>query len=66
MIRELIEGEAARPIASVAGYHSGAQAAVPDMMEMEPFQTVDKSSKNYKAGWNACRAAMLHHKERTE
>jgi hypothetical protein len=42
------------------------QAAVPDMVEMEPFQTVDKSSKNYKAGWNACRAAMLRHKERTE
>ena len=29
------------------------------MMKMEPFQTIDKSSKNYAAGWNACRAAML-------
>jgi hypothetical protein len=46
--------------------YSGTQAAVPDMMEMEPFQTVDKSSKNYKAGWNACRAAILANKERTE
>jgi len=29
------------------------------MMKMEPFQTIDKSSKNYAAGWNACRLAML-------
>lgn len=46
--------------------YSSPQAAVPDMMEMEPFQTVDKSSKNYKAGWNACISAMLATEERTE
>jgi hypothetical protein len=46
--------------------YSGTQAAVPEAMKMGPFQTIDKSSKNYKAGWNACRAAMLAHKERTE
>jgi hypothetical protein len=29
------------------------------MMKMEPFQTIDRGSKNYAAGWNACRLAML-------
>ena len=29
------------------------------MMKMEPFQTIDRGSKNYVAGWNACRVAML-------
>jgi len=32
---------------------------IPIAMEMEPFQTIDKASKNYKAGWNACRASLL-------
>lgn len=36
-----------------------AQTQVPDLIPMEPFQTIDAGSKNYKAGWNACRAAML-------
>lgn len=35
-----------------------AQTALPPRMEMEPYQTVDRSSTNYKAGWNACRKAM--------
>lgn len=43
------------------------RAKLPCAMEMEPFQTVDKASKNYKAGWNACRASLLTaSKERTE
>jgi hypothetical protein len=29
------------------------------VMKMEPFQTIDRGSKNYAAGWNACRLAML-------
>jgi hypothetical protein len=33
-------------------------AEVP-VMKMEPFQTIDRGSKNYAAGWNACRVAML-------
>jgi hypothetical protein len=37
------------------------------MMKMEPFQTIDRGSKNYAAGWNACRLAMLAaSQERTE
>lgn len=32
---------------------------VPPRMEMEPYQTVDRRSTNYKAGWNACRKVML-------
>ena len=32
---------------------------VPARMEMEPYQTVDRGSTNYWAGWNACRRAML-------
>jgi len=33
--------------------------AIPAALPMEPFQTIDMGSKNYKAGWNACRSAML-------
>lgn len=33
--------------------------AIPAALPMEPFQTIDMGSKNYKAGWNACRLAML-------
>lgn len=32
---------------------------VPERLPVEPYQTVDRSSTNYKAGWNACRKAML-------
>lgn len=35
-----------------------AQTSLPPRMEMEPYQTVDRGSTNYKAGWNACRKAM--------
>ena len=36
-----------------------AKAAVPEKYKMQPYQTVDKGSTNYKAGWNACINAML-------
>jgi len=62
MIEARMTGKA---LASREG-ESSPQAAVPELMKMEPYQTIDKSSKNYKAGWNACRAAILAHKERTE
>lgn len=32
---------------------------LPDSLPMEPYQTVDRGSPHYKAGWNACRRAML-------
>jgi len=32
---------------------------IPQAMPMEPFQTIDRGSKNFKAGWNACRGAMI-------
>jgi hypothetical protein len=28
---------------------------VPEAIKMQPFQTVDRSNKNFKAGWNFCR-----------
>jgi hypothetical protein len=33
---------------------------IPDAIPMEPYQTIDRSSKNYKAGWNACRIAVIN------
>lgn len=36
-----------------------AKTAVPEKYKMQPYQTVDKGSTNYKAGWNACINAML-------
>lgn len=36
-----------------------ALATVPDAMPLQPFTTIDRGSKNYAAGWNACRAAVL-------
>ena len=33
--------------------------SIPAALPMEPFQTIDMGSKNYKAGWNRCRLAML-------
>ena len=36
-----------------------AKAAAPEKYKMQPYQTVDKGSTNYKAGWNACINAML-------
>jgi hypothetical protein len=39
--------------------HPPAQPKVPEPLPMEPFATIDKDSKNYRAGWNACRRAML-------
>lgn len=38
----------ARPAAQVV--------KLPERMKMEPYQTVNQSSTNYKAGFNACRA----------
>jgi len=35
-----------------------AKKAIPEPIKMEPFQTIDKASKNYSAGWNACRAEI--------
>lgn len=32
---------------------------IPQSIPMEPFQTIDKSNKNYKAGWNACRSEFI-------
>jgi hypothetical protein len=39
--------------------HPPAQPQVPEPLPMEPFATIDKDSKNYRAGWNACRQVML-------
>jgi len=36
-----------------------AKTAVPEKYKMQPYQTVDKGSTNYKAGWNAGINAML-------
>lgn len=36
-----------------------ALSGLPGSLPMEPYQTVDRSSPHYKAGWNACRRAML-------
>lgn len=36
-----------------------ALSGLPDSLPMEPYQTVDRGSPHYKAGWNACRRAML-------
>lgn len=38
---------------------TAALIAIPDSLPMGPYQTVDRSSPHYKAGWNACRRAML-------
>ena len=35
------------------------RTAVPDALPMGVFQTVCSGSPSYKAGWNACRKAML-------
>lgn len=54
-IRALVEearAMLAAPIAQTA-------PQVPERLPVEPYQTVDRSSTNYKAGWNACRKAML-------
>lgn len=40
-----------------------AQPKVPELLPMEPFQTINAGSKDYKAGWNACREAMLASQE---
>jgi hypothetical protein len=29
-------------------------ASIPERIEMQPYQTVDRGSTNYKAGFNAC------------
>lgn len=29
-------------------------AGFPELFSMEPYQTIDRASSNYKAGWNAC------------
>jgi len=36
----------------------GVNQQLPKPMKMYPFQTIDTGSKNYKAGWNACLAAI--------
>jgi hypothetical protein len=43
--------------------HPPSQPQVPEPLPMEPFTTIDKDSKNYRAGWNACRLAMLSAQE---
>ena len=39
-------------------YISG-QLAIPCYLPLRPFQTIDRVSDTYKAGWNACISAML-------
>lgn len=43
----------------VAWDAAAALSGLPDSLPMEPYQTVDRGSPHYKAGWNACRRAML-------
>lgn len=38
---------------------AAALSGLPDSLPMEPYQTVDRGSPHYKAGWNACRRAIL-------
>jgi hypothetical protein len=36
-----------------------AEGALPDRMEVEPYQTVHRGSVNYRSGWNAYRNAAI-------
>lgn len=38
-------------------------ASLPDRMEMQPYQTVDRGSTNYKAGFNACLKQIMEQKK---
>lgn len=48
-----------RMISAAAPAPAQTAPVVPERMELAPYQTVDRGSTNYKAGWNACRKAML-------
>ena len=38
-------------------------ASLPERMEMQPYQTVDRGSTNYKAGFNACLKQIMEQKK---
>lgn len=38
-------------------------ASLPERMEMQPYQTVDRGSTNYKAGFNACLKEIMEQKK---
>jgi len=62
------EGIAGKPCAECAMYDAArailarpaeAEGALPDRMEVEPYQTVHRGSVNYRSGWNAYRNAAI-------